>query len=839
MKVFPSLILSVILSLLPNLANADAIRQTKGSYYDAFRQLDVDLPSPNVFRAASGAPGSQYWQQRADYKIDVSLDESLQRITASETVTYTNHSPDTLRYIWLQLDQNRFADGSAARVTETAGSSKDQLSYSALARNQIYDDRKHGHELTSVTDAKGNDLRYTIVDTMMRIDMPKALEPGDSHTFKIDWAFNIINNTRVGGRNGFEHFTESDTYIFFLAQWFPRLVAYTDYTGWQHKQFLGRGEFTLEFGDYEVAITVPEDHIVSATGELQNPTNVLSREQRDRLDEARQADKPVFLVTPEEALENEKEKSGGTKTWNFKAKNVRDFAWASSRKFVWDAMIHRQEGAEQEEVLAMSFYPNEAMPIWATYSTEAVVHTMEVYSRLSFDYPYPTSQSVNTWKGGGMEYPMITFNGYRPDPYKKSGDDEDSDEDSENKDKLSENDEDSEDQPDSTYSRRTKTGLIGVIIHEIGHIYFPMVVNSDERQWTWMDEGLNSFLQYIAETEWEENFRESATGNGNKLDSISGYMSSQNQVPIMTNSDSILQFGANAYAKPACALIILRETIMGRELFDFAFREYSQRWQFKRPTPADFFRTLEDASGIDLDWFWRGWFYSTDHVDLGILDVREYQVSSLDPDIEVEFKREKRDLENPEPLPQIHNREQGLSLRLNRRPELADFYNENDPLTVTNKDRNKYNTLIKGLKDWEKAALERALEEEQYIYFIDFENVGGLVMPIPLRIANEDGSHDSIMIPAEIWRRNHKKVTKMLIRDQAMQSVELDARHEIADADYSNNRFPSRIQRSRLELYKSDPKKKDLMADMLEKLRPVKGGEDSDEKDVPLKIADE
>ncbi len=839
MKLLHAILLSLV--ALQSLAFADAIRQTKGGFYDAFRQLDVDLPTPNTYRTASGAPGSQYWQQRADYKIDVSLDESLQRITASETVNYTNNSPDSLRYIWLQLDQNRFAEGSAARVSEAA-SSKDQLSYSALARQQIYDERTHGHELTSVTDSKGKDLKYTIVDTMMRIDLPKALNPGDSHSFKIEWAFNIINNTRVGGRNGFEHFSENDTYIFFLAQWFPRLVAYTDYTGWQHKQFLGRGEFTLEFGDYEVAITVPEDHIVSATGELQNPASVLSRDQRDRLDEARQSDKPVYLVTPEEALENENEKSDGTKTWNFKAENVRDFAWSSSRKFIWDAMIHKQEGAEQEEVLAMSFYPNEAMPIWSTYSTEAVVHTMEVYSRLSFDYPYPTSQSVNTWKGGGMEYPMITFNGYRPDPYikKKDGDKDDDDSEDEDEDNESEgDDEDDADKPDSTYSRRTKTGLIGVIIHEVGHNYFPMIVNSDERQWTWMDEGLNSFVQYIAETEWEEKYRETATGSGNKLDSISGYMASQNQVPIMTNSDSILQFGANAYAKPASALIVLRETVMGRELFDFAFREYAQRWQFKRPTPADFFRTLEDASGIDLDWFWRGWFYSTDHVDLGIADVREYQVSSQDPDVEAEFKRAKRDRDNPEPLPQIRNREQDLSLRLDRRPELADFYNENDPLTVTNKDRNKYKTLIEGLKDWEKAALERALEENQYIYFVDFENIGGLVMPIPLRIANEDGSRDSMMIPAEIWRRNHKKVTKMLIRDQAMQSIELDARHEIADADYSNNHFPSRIKRSRIELYKSDPKKKDLMADMLEKLRPIKGGKDKDEKDVPLKTTSE
>jgi len=824
------LLFAASLSLFTCLASADAIRQTKGNFYDAFRQLDVDLPSPNVYRTASGAPGHEYWQQRADYKIDVSLDETKRRITGTETITYTNNSPDTLRYIWLQLDQNRFAEGSGERVTET--SSRDQLSYQALAREQLYDDLPHGHEINSIVDSKGKDLKYTIVDTMLRIDLPKALEAGDSHTFTVDWAFNIVDNSLIRSRNGYERFTENDTYVFFLAQWFPRLVAYTDYDGWHNKQFLGRGEFTLEFGDYEVAITVPEDHIVSATGELQNPNNVLTREQRDRLDEAGDADKPVFIVTPEEALENEKEKSEGSKTWRFKAENVRDFAWASSRKFIWDAMIHRQEGAEYDKVLSMSFYPNEAMPIWATYSTEAVVHTMEVYSRFSFDYPYPTSQSVNTWKGGGMEYPMITFNGYRPEPYKKKGKKE-TDSDAEGEEEA-EGDDEAEELPDSTYSRRTKTGLIGVIIHEIGHIYFPMVVNSDERQWTWMDEGINSFLQYVAETEWEEGFRESASGTGNKLDAISGYMKSQNQVPIMTQSDSVLQFGPNAYAKPASALLVLRETVMGRELFDFAFREYAQRWKFKRPTPSDFFRTLEDASGIDLDWFWRGWFYSTDHVDLAIEDVREYQISSLDPDVEEQHKREKRDRENPEPLPQIHNREQGIEMRLDRRPELADFYNENDPLTVTNKDRNKYRSTIDGLKDWEKKALDRALEEEQFIYFVDFKNVGGLVMPIPLDIENEDGSTDFMMIPAEIWRRDYRSVTKMLIRDQPIKSITLDPRHEIADGDYSNNRFPSSIRRSRLELYKSNSNRRDMMADMLEKLRPVKGGEDKDEKDVPL-----
>jgi len=562
---------------------ADAIRQTKGDFRDAFRQLDVDLPTPNTYRTASGAP-AQYWQQRADYKIKVRLDETSRRISASETITYTNHSPDTLRYIWLQLDQNRFTENSLERLSETAKDAvgrkawtdqdKDVLSYSSIARRQLAKDIDYGFEIERVVDAREKDLPHTITGTMMRIDLPQSLAPGQATTFSIDWSFNILLEERADSRGGYEHFRDNDTYIYFLAQWFPRLAAYTDYTGWQHKAFIGWGEFTLEFGNYEVEITVPDDHIVSATGKLQNPGKVLTSSQRQRLNAARNADRPVLIVTPDEALENEKEKSTGSKTWIFKADNVRDFAWSSSRKFIWDAMVHKQDDQKNPEVLAMSFYPPEAEPVWSKYSTHAIVHTMAVYSRFSFPFPYPTSQSVNTWKHGGMEYPMITFNGYRPEPFEFEKNDDGEDKPVKNA-------------PDETYSRRVKYGLIGVVIHEVGHNYFPMIVNSDERQWTWMDEGLNSFLEYLAELEWEDEFPAYST-RVNVLDVISDYMVSEDQAPVMTNSESLLQFFSNAYAKPTAALIVLRETVMGRELFDFAFREYARRWKFKRPTPADF-----------------------------------------------------------------------------------------------------------------------------------------------------------------------------------------------------------------------------------------------------------
>jgi len=821
------IISTLMLMLISPMSWSDAIRQTKGDFYDAFRQLDVDLPSPNVYRTASGAPGPQYWQQQADYHIKLNLNESDRHIEASETITYKNNSPDTLNYIWMQLDQNRFADNSLERMSANVGSnSKDRITYNQIAVDQLAKDIDYGYKIKRVADSKGSPIPYKIVDTMMRIDLPEALSPGDDITFSIDWSFYVVLEARVGSRGGYEHFPENDTYIYFLAQWFPRLAAYTDYAGWQHKAFLGRGEFTLEFGDYTVEITVPEDHIVSATGELQNAREVLTKEQRERLERAKNATKPIFIVTPEEAIENEKDKSSSQKTWVFKAKNIRDFAWSSSRKFIWDAMTHKQDDKKQPSVLAMSFYPPEAEPIWSKYSTHAVVHTMDVYSRFSFPYPYPTAQSVNSWKSGGMEYPMITFNGYRPDPYES--DKKDNDE----KDESIDNTEKSD--PKNTYSRRTKYGLIGVIIHEIGHIYFPMTVNSDERQWTWMDEGINSFLEYLAEFEWEEEFP--AYGNNvNVLDYITDYMLSENQVPIMTNSDSVLRLGPNAYSKPTAALIVLRETIMGRELFDFAFKEYSKRWKFKRPTPSDFFRTMEDASGIDLDWFWRGWFYSTDHVDIALTGLREYKISTTNPDIEFPLNKKEFNHRIPEALTQIRNRGEEKTTYLKRNPELADFYNQNDRFTVSNKDENKHTSLIDGIEDWEYNALNRAVEEDDFIYFADFQNVGGLNSPLPLLITYADESEEFLTIPVEIWRRSYKQVTKLIIRNKSIKSIELDPRHETADTDFSNNYYPSRIEKSRIELYKSDAKRRDLMADMLKKLRKRKSGGNDTDRSVPLK----
>lgn len=801
------IVLTAFFVFLAGGVSADAVKQTKGNFEDKFRQLDEVLPTPNVYRNAAGEPGHQYWQQKVDYKIKASLDEDKRRITASETIRYQNNSPDTLKYLWLQLDQNVFRNDSMSElsnsfagigrrgpVTNAAnGSTPAKMSLAELRRQQFMQDNELGYVIGGVTSANGDPLKFTIVGTLMRVDLASPLKPGANTSFNVDFTFNMVDENTVSARGGYEHFPddarEGGNDIFLLAQWFPRLAAYTDYEAWTNKEFLGRGEFTLEFGNYDVEMTVPADHIVSSTGTLDNPREVLTSEQRRRLKQAETAKRPVFIVTAEEALENEKEGTDEVKTWRFKAENVRDFAWASSRKFMWDAKGYNQGGDVQPFVMAMSFYPKEGGDLWKKYSTEAVVHTMEVYSRFSFDYPYPVSQSVNG-PVGGMEYPMITFNGPRT--------------------KL-------QDDGSRTYSQAEKRFLIGVVIHEVGHNYFPMIVNSDERQWTWMDEGLNSYLDGVAGREWDPNIPW-----GVEPRDITGYMKSQNQTPIMTQSDSVWRLGPNAYTKPAAALNILRETIMGRELFDFAFREYSQRWMFKRPTPSDFFRTMEEASGIDLDWFWRGWFYSTDHVDISLDAIHKLRLDTHDPDIDF-ARRRAEEADKPASLFDERNRAEGKRLWVELNPDVSDFYDTNDRFTVTNKERNAYQDFLKGLDDWERKALDRAVKEDKNYYILDFSNKGGLVMPIILEMTFADGSSETMHIPAEIWRRTPDAVKKLIVTDKELTQVVVDPKWETADVNVENNHYPRRIIPSRIEAFKSPKSKakvrRDIMQDVKTKLK--------------------
>jgi hypothetical protein len=747
-------------------------------FNDKFRQLEELLPTPGDTRNASGAPGHAYWQQRADYKLRVTLDEAKRAISGAGTVTYHNNSPDTLSYLWVQLDQNMFRSDSDNRNISTLPSrsawqakGNDGVKFDALRLTLESRKFNGGINIASVTDSSGRPLPHTINKTMMRIDLPQPLRPGARVSFNLAWSFNIPEMNVLGRRMGFEHFKDGND-IYEIAQWFPRMAAYYDMAGWQNAQYLGDGEFTLEFGDYDVAITVPSDHVVAATGELQNTGEVLSATQRERLAQAKKATKPVMIVTQAEAQATEKNRANGTRTWRFNANNVRDFAFASSRKFIWDAQGIK---SGKQDVMAMSYYPAEANPLWEKYSTPAVVHTIEQYNKYSFDYPYPVAISVNG-PVGGMEYPMLSFNGRRPTVDARTG--------------------------ERTYSRATKYGLISVIIHEVGHNYFPMIVNSDERQWTWMDEGMNSFLQFLAEEAWEENY---PARRGEPRD-IVDYMRSTNQAPIMTNAESTLQRGANAYAKPATAFNILRETVLGRELFDFAFKEYAERWKFKRPTPADFFRTMEDASGTDLDWFWRGWFYTNDAVDISVDGISEYTVSSKDPEVEKAWQRARR---AAEPQSVTKQRNAGMPRRVDAHPELKDFYNENDEFTVTNKDRNKFAETSAELEDWEKALLK----EGKHLTLVDFSNRGGLVMPLIVELTLKSGKKTIERIPAEVWRYSSLRITKLFITDEPIVGLTQDPYWETADIDVSNNSWPRKAAPSRLELFKTERDPNNLMRD--------------------------
>jgi hypothetical protein len=723
--------------------------------YNKFKQLKEEWPTPNVYRTASGAPGHEYYQQKADYKMDIRIDDETQRLYGSETITYYNNSPDVLTYLWVQLDQNmRAKDSDTYKIqSQELG---DRVSFRQLMRMQNQFDG--GFNIEYVKNANDQDMTYIINKTMMRVNLDQPLNPGENVSFKIKWWYNVNDRMKDRGRSGYELFPEDGNIVYNIAQFFPRMAVYNDVEGWQHKQFLGSGEFALVFGDYEVNITVPSDHIVAATGTLQNPKEVLTATQRKRLAEARKStDKPVLIVTQEEAIENEKSKATDTKTWTFKAEMVRDFAFANSRKFIWDAMAVEQSG---NTILAMSAYTREGNPLWEQYSTRVVAHTINVYSRMTFDYPYPVAWSVDG--NMGMEYPMICFNYGRPEK-------------------------------DGTYSERTKYGHIGVIIHEVGHNYFPMIVNSDERQWTWMDEGLNSFMDAVAGQEWDAEYM----GWGARPDEITSYMMRDKDrlSPIMTNSESVMSLGPNAYTKPATGLYILRETIMGRELFDMAFKEYAQRWMFKHPTPADFFRTMEDASGVDLDWFWRGWFYSTDYVDIAIDDVKWMQPNTKDPEVENAIARAKQE---EEPLYIGDQRYREMETMVERDTATLDFYNSYDPLEVTILDKMEYEKYLKSLSPEEKEFLETGYN----VYSMNFSNVGGMVMPIILEFKFTDGTSEIQRVPVEIWRRTNEKVSKVFLFEKEVEQIILDPLKETADTDRNNNYWPPRQEPTRFELFK-------------------------------------
>ena len=711
-----------------------------------FEQLGTGLPTPNEYRTGSGAPGPDYWQQKVDYKIAVELDDANQKITGTETITYYNNSPTELTYLWLQLDQNvrkKNSMGSQANGRQSLTDNVSSLSGSQL-QSMIGDyDFDGGFKIQSVTDSNGNPLKNTINNTMMRVDLPKSIKPGESYSLNVAWWYNVNDRGIMGGRSGYEYFKEDGNYLYTIAQFYPRLAVYDDVNGWQNKQFLGSGEFALSFGDFEVEITVPEDHIIGATGELQNANEVLSRTERQRFDKAKKSfDKPVIIVTQKEAEAKEKNPKTGKKTWKYTAKNVRDYAFASSRKFIWDAQSVKTGTTTP---LAMSYYPKEGNPLWERESTKAVVNTLINYSEKTIDYPYPVAISVHA-ASIGMEYPMICFNFGRP-------------------------------RPDGSYDDNIKTRMVFVIVHEVGHNFFPMIVNNDERQWAWMDEGLDSFLEYTT----MHRYYPDLPYFSNSPAAIKSYMKGSKDFmrPIMTNPEQSLQLGPEAYSKPSAALVIMRETVMGPELFDAAFKEYARRWAFKHPKPADFFRTMEDASGVDLDWFWRGWFYSVDNVDVEVSDVKWMRIKGGNQEIEGQVTATEGTLGNTSgenagnPL-----YGQPQEIELTEGQQSGEFRGEFDNEGVKQRFAGKN------------------------LYQVTFENKGGLVMPIVVEFTYKDGTTEIQKLPAEIWRKNEQTVSHMFVKDREVASIKFDPNDELADVNAENDVFPKKGVDSRFDKFK-------------------------------------
>jgi len=614
-------------------------------------------------------------------------------VSGTERITYHNNSPDELTFLWLQLDQNvrslehsrsyRMQGALPARISPQfrrfVGVEQFDGGFT-IPRVQLVD--HHGYLV---------DAEHETRDTIMKVTLLDPLEPGESVDIELDWSFPVPDN----GRGAKEQVKDGWEYV--IAQWYPRMSVYDDVNGWETEQFLGRGEFYLNFGDFDVELTVPWNHIVDATGLLQNPEEVLTATQRQRLADALQSEEPKYIVGPDEVMTRASRPTGsGTLTWHFKAEDVRDFSWASSKTFVWDAAGFKYT-PDSKPIEVHSLYPRDAMPLWNKASTRATIVTLESYGKMALPYPYPKAVNVNG-PVGGMEYPMIAFCGARPNP-------------------------------DGTYNDAMERSLISVTIHEVGHNWVPMIIASDERKWTWMDEGLNTFLQYYGEQYYANKFKDrpevwSQSTDGTYKSSrgpaplIVNYMRNPTQVPIMTESDLIQNnFGDNGYSKPAAGLVMLREQILGEKAFDEAFHEYARRWAFHHPQPTDFFRTIEEAAGENLNWFWRGWFYTTYANDQALKSVTDQAADSL--------------------------------------------------LGTT--------------------------QYGSHYYRVEIENEGQLLMPVQIGVKYVDGSEDLMKLPIDIWRNNEITFSKGFFTDKKVAEIELDPNQVFADVNRDNNKWTAPI----------------------------------------------
>lgn len=755
------LILSVFFVSASAFAQDQEVKKTGHKNNNKFKQLYEEFATPNMFRTGSGAPGPAYYQQQADYKMDIKIDDVNARLFGNETITYTNNSPDDLNYLWVQLDQNMRAKDSKTPLIETSDY-EPATTAATFTKSYLSEPFDGGFNIESVTDTNNKDLPHMINRTMMRIELPKTLKSGEQFSFGIKWWYNINDHVKDGGRSGYEYFEENDNKIYVMAQFYPRMAVYNDVEGWQNSQFWGRDEFALPFGNFDVNITVPADHILDGTGVLVNRKEVFTKEMMKRFEKAKKSYKePVLIVTQAEAEVIEKTKSNKTKTWKLSAKNVRDFGFATSRKFIWDMMAVK---IGSKDVMAVSLYSKEGNPLWEDWSTKTVASTLKSYSRMTFDYPYHKAISVHAPMG--MEYPMICYNFGRPNK-------------------------------DGTYSDRVRYGMMGVIIHEVGHNFFPMIVNSDERQWTWMDEGLNSFVQYVAQVDFANTYPD-ALAEGDKefphrrgpAHKIVPYMGGNQDfiAPIMTKGINTYQFGNNAYGKPATALNILRETVMGPDLFDYSFREYANRWKFKHPTPEDFFRTMEDASAFDLDWFWRGWFYTTDWVDIGVKEVKKYYVTSKQNEYGKNIAQ-RFNLEADELVYLIEEGSEGFEANMKDGSLLE-----------------KSATLKEYLMDNFTPEQRKTIKEPKYFYSVTFNKPGGLVMPIIVEYTYDDGTKKRETYPAQIWRLNDNEVTRTIASEKEIVSISVDPDLKTADVDTSNNSWPKEAENSEFDKFKNKVK---------------------------------
>ncbi|MFK8265835.1 M1 family metallopeptidase [Capnocytophaga cynodegmi] len=730
-----------------NAENTISEKHTERGMHNPFRRMYQEFASPNQYRTASGAPGPAYYQQQADYTMQIEIDDENQKLYGKQTITYHNNSPESLEYLWLQLDQNKFTPESPSKKRDNK-LVKPFYEPKEFVNTFMTLPFEGGFKIENVKDFSGKPLPYTINQTMMRLDLEKPLAPNTKISFSMEWSYQISDYKKLGGRSGYEYFEKDDNYLYVIAQFFPRMAMYNDVEGWQNQQFWGNGEFALPFGNYDVSITVPSDHLVEATGELQNRKEVFTPEMLKRYALAEKSfDKPVIIATQQEAETREKSKAKTKKTWRFKAQNVRDFAFSSSRKFIYDAMAVK---IGTKNVMAISLYPKESNPLWGEFSTKVVAHTLKTYSKYTLDFPYPKAVSISA-EEQGMEYPMICWNHGRPSL-------------------------------NGFTPMDVKFGMISVIIHEVGHNFFPMIVNSDERQWGWLDEGFNTFLQYLAEQEYGKLYPQDIApykafpSERGFPEQITNYMSGDPAYlePIMSNPEEITQLGENAYSKPSAGLSILRETIMGEELFDFAFKTYVQRWKFKHPTPEDFFRTMSDASGIELDWFWRTWFYTTDYVDLAIKSVKQYQVSEQPSEAVKEMLKEK-------------------NIKVSNLIPLVHMVSKEDSAYKTENSEKSVIELSTPLSDY--IADNRSLEEQavspqpNYFYEITFEKLGGVPMPILLEINYQDNTSEMMKFPVQVWRLNNKEFTYVITSNEPIKSFTIDPKKATADINKENNTF--------------------------------------------------